>query len=56
MMIMRMDAKNYTLSNYIYAMIKTFIGFMPFTIIFGLISKVPLWLCIIIPIFVVTVK
>ena len=53
---MRMDAKNYTLSNYIYAMIKTFIGFMPFTIIFGLISKVPLWLCIIIPIFVVTVK
>lgn len=56
MIIMNMDAKNYTLSNYIYAMIKTFIGFMPFTIIFGLLSKVPLWLCLIMPIFVVMVK
>ena len=56
MMIMHMDAKNYTLSNYIYAMIKTLIGFMPFTIIFGLISKVPLWICIIMPIFVIMIK
>ena len=56
MMIMNMDAKKYTLSNYIYAMLKTFIGFMPFTIIFGLMLKVPLWLCIIMPIFVVMVK
>ena len=56
MMIMNMDAKKYTLSNYIYAMLKTFIGFMPFTIIFGLMLKVPLWLCIIMPNFVVMVK
>lgn len=56
MMIMNMDAKKYTLSNYIYAMLKTFIGFMPFTIIFGLLAKVPLWICLIMPIFVVMVK
>ena len=56
MIIMNMDAKKYTLSNYIYAMLKTLIGFMPFTIIFGLMFKVPLWICIIMPIFVVMVK
>ena len=56
MIIMHMDAKKYTLSNYIYAMLKTLIGFMPFTIIFGLMTKVPLYICIIMSIFVVMVK
>ena len=56
MIIMNMDAKKYTLSNYIYAMIKTFIGFMPFTIIFGLLLKVPLYICILMPLFVVFCK
>lgn len=56
MIIMNMDAKKYTISNYIYSMIKTFIGFMPFTIIFGLLSKIPLYICIIMPIFVVMIK
>ena len=56
MIIMNMDAKKYTISNYIYSMIKTFIGFMPFTIIFGLLSKIPLYICIIMPIYVVMVK
>ncbi len=56
MIIMNMDAKKFTLSNYIYAMLKTFIGFMPFTVIFGLMSNIPLWICLIMPIFVVMIK
>ena len=56
MMIMNMDAKEYTLSNYIYSMLKVFVGFMPFTIVFGFMSKVPLGICILMPLFVVMVK
>lgn len=54
--LMKMDANKYALSNYYYSMLKVLIGFMPFTIIFGLMTQVPLWICIIIPIFVVMVK
>lgn len=56
MFIMRMDAKNYSLSNYFYAIIKVFIGFSPFTILFGLLSDVPLWLCFILPLFIASTK
>ena len=56
MIIMNMDAKKYTLSNYYYSMIKVIIGFLPFTIIFGMMMKVPLWICILMPIFVAMAK
>ena len=56
MIIMNMDAKKYTLSNYYYSMLKVIIGFLPFTIIFGIMMKVPLWICILLPIFVVMAK
>ena len=56
MFIMRMDAKKYSLSNYFYAIIKVFIGFLPFTILFGLLSDVPLWLCFILPLFIASKK
>ena len=56
MFIMRMDAKSYSLSNYFYAIIKVVIGFLPFTIIFGLLSKVNLWICLLIPLFVASAK
>ena len=35
MILMRMDARKYTLSNYIYAMMKFGVGFLPFSILFG---------------------
>ena len=35
MILMNMDARKYTLSNYYYSMIKVIVGFLPFTIIFG---------------------
>ena len=56
MVIMNMNAKKYTLSNYYYQLIKLIIGFLPFTIIFGTIAGLPLWICLILPIFVVMAK
>lgn len=56
MILMHMDAKKYTLSNYYYAMLKVCIGFLPFTILFGLSASVPLWICIVLPLFVVMMK
>lgn len=56
MFIMRMDAKSYSLSNYFYAILKIIIGFMPFTIIFGLLSGLNIGLCILIPFFVAALK
>lgn len=54
--IMHMDAKLYALSNYGYSLLKVLIGFLPFTIIFGLMAKIPLILCMIMPLFVVWIK
>ena len=49
MILMRMDARMYTLVNYGYAMLKVVVGFLPFTVIFGLMRGVPLWLCLLLP-------
>lgn len=56
MIIMNMDAKKYTLSNYYYELIKVIVGFLPFTIIFGLKAGVPLFVCTLLPFFVVMIK
>lgn len=54
--LMKYDAKRYALSNYIYFLIKMLLGFLPFTILFGLTSNLPLFICFLLPIFVVFVK
>ena len=56
MILMNMDAREYTLSNYIYAMGRTFIGFLPFTLLFGFLVGLPPWLSIILPFFVCSAK
>lgn len=56
MILMRMNARSYTLVNYGYALLKTVAGFLPFTILFGLDRGVPLWLCLMIPFCVAGVK
>lgn len=56
MILMKMDAKKYTLSNYIYMMLKTFIGFLPFSILFGLLSNVNFIVTLTIPLYVVSIK
>lgn len=49
MILLRMDAREYTLVNYAYQMLKDIVGFLPFSILFGLGNGVPLWLCILFP-------
>ena len=49
MILMRMDAREYTLINYIYSIFKVVIGFVPFTIFFGINRNVPLWFCLLLP-------
>lgn len=56
LVLMKMDAKRYTLTNYLYFLLKMVIGFLPFTIIFGLTLKVPLIVCLSMPLFVVSCK
>lgn len=48
-MLMRMDALAYTRANYGYSLLKLVIGFLPFTLLFGLPRQVPLWLCLLLP-------
>ena len=49
MILMRMNAGKYTLVNYFYSMLKVIIGFLPFTILFGLDRDLPLWFCLLLP-------
>ena len=56
MILMRMDARKYTLVNYIYAILKVIVGFLPFSLCFGLDKGIPLWLCLLIPFSVAGVK
>ena len=56
MMLLGMDARCYTLSDYAYTLGKTVVGFLPFTVIFGLARQVPLWVCLVLPFSVAGVK
>lgn len=56
MILMRMDARSYTLVNYGYAILKLTAGFLPFSVLFGLGSGVPLWLCLLFPFSVAGMK
>ncbi len=54
--LMNMNAREYGLSNYYYQLIKLVVGFLPFTILFGMIAGVPLWIQIALPFWVLAVK
>ena len=56
MILMRMDAREYTLVNYFYSILKVIIGFMPFTILFGMDRGVPLWFCLLLPLCIAGMK
>lgn len=56
MILMRMDAKEYTLVNYTYDIIKVVIGFLPFTILFGMNKGLPLWFCLLLPLGIAGMK
>ena len=56
MILMNMDARKYTLSNYYYSMIKVIVGFLPFTIIFGVYYGLSIITCALMPFFVMFLK
>ena len=56
MILLRMNAREYTLVNYGYSILKVIIGFLPFSILFGMMRDVPLWFCILIPFSVAGLK
>ena len=56
MILMRMDAWEYTIGDYGYSMLKTVVGFLPFTLWFGLRSGVPLPVCLLLPFSVAGLK
>lgn len=56
MFIMRLDARDYTVSNYIYYLLKTFVGFIVVTLVFGLLCGVNPFYCIVIPFTVCALK
>lgn len=56
MILMSMNAKQYTLVNYSYDILKILIGFTISSVLFGSLLNIPLWICIIIPFFVAGIK
>ena len=48
-MLLRMNAKEYTLVNYGYGILKVIIGFMPFTMIFGQMAGLSPIMCLSLP-------
>ena len=54
--LMNINAREYGLSNYYYQLLKLIIGFLPFTILFGWMLGVPLWVQILLPFFITAVK
>lgn len=54
--IMNMNANKFALSSYCYSMLRVVIGFIPVTVILGVLLDIPLWLCIAMPFFVVMAK
>ena len=56
MFLMRMDAKKYTLTSYLYFLMKLLIGFLPYTLLYALIAEASPWIAIAMPLLVVAVK
>ncbi|MFQ9986235.1 MAG: hypothetical protein ACLRVS_10355, partial [Lachnospiraceae bacterium] len=56
LILMRMDAREYVLTDYGYAMLKVVVGFFPLSALFGLGCGVPFWFCLLIPFAVVGFK
>ena len=56
MFLLRMDARKYTLGNYLYFLLKMAAGFLPFTLWIGGLCGVRLASCLLMPLFVCGVK
>lgn len=56
MILMRMDARAYTLSNYFYAMARAGVSFLPFLLLTGSLAGMPLWFGLISPLYILSMK
>lgn len=56
MILLGMDAKEYTLINYFYAIVKVLLGFTLCGLLFGLLTGLPVWQCLLIPFYVAGIK
>lgn len=56
LILLGMNAKEYTLLNYFYMIARLLLGFLPFGFIFGRDAGLTIWECILIPLFVAGVK
>ncbi len=54
--LLNMNAREYTLINYFYAMLKIAVAFGLFGLLFGSQAGLPIWQCLLIPFFVVGIK
>ncbi len=54
--LMRMDARQYALTDYAYQMFRLIVGMLPFLLYYGLQQRVSLWLCLLMPFFVAGCK
>ena len=54
--LLRMDAGDYTLATYFYYLLRLSVGYLPFTLIFGLLMHLPLWLCLLLPLTFICTK
>src|SRR5574344_1069528 len=54
--LMRFDAKKYALCNYYYLLIKTIIGFLPFTIMYSLMFNLNIMVGILLPFVIAAIK
>lgn len=54
--LMRMNAKDYTIINYLYSILKIVIGFFPITLMFSIAGGVPWWISLLIPFFIAGIK
>ena len=56
MILLRMNARSYTLAHFGYDLAKTVVGFLPCMLLLGRMQGVPVWLCLLIPFCVAGVK
>lgn len=51
--LLRMNARTYTLSLFWAGLVKAFVGFLPFSLLFGFLNGVPLWMKLLLPVCIV---
>lgn len=54
--MMRINVSKYVISNYLYFLMKMFIGFLTFSLIFGMLSGLGILTCLAVPVLLVSVK